>query len=79
MEPEILLTVDSVEVVYAPKENPLSAPVIPPPGSFFKLAPNVTLIDLKKIKHKQDLNKPFRIEEVTVMIDDKDAVKVTFF
>lgn len=32
---------------------------------------------MKKIKEKQDLNKPFRIEEVTVMIDEKDTVKVS--
>ncbi|CAL4079996.1 unnamed protein product [Meganyctiphanes norvegica] len=59
-----------------PDGKPLPTPVRPPPGSVTKLAPNATLIDLNKIKKDRDPDKPFRIEEVTVLIDDHDSVKV---
>lgn len=59
-----------------PSGQPLPAPVQPPPGSVTKLAPNATLIDLNKIKKDHDGDKPFRIEQVTVLIDESDSVKV---
>ncbi|KAG7172877.1 Oocyte zinc finger protein XlCOF20-like [Homarus americanus] len=59
-----------------PNGQPLPAPVQPPPGSVTKLAPNATLIDLNKIKKDHDGDRPFRIEQVTVLIDEADDVKV---
>ncbi|XP_045604424.1 uncharacterized protein [Procambarus clarkii] len=59
-----------------PNGQPLPAPVQPPPGSVTKLAPNATLIDLNKIKKDHDGDRPFRIEQVTVLIDETDDVKV---
>ncbi|XP_066961241.1 uncharacterized protein [Macrobrachium rosenbergii] len=59
-----------------PDGQPLPNPVQPPPGSVTKLAPNATLIDLNKIRKDPDADKPFKIEQVTVLIDESDAVKV---
>lgn len=59
-----------------PDGHPLPPPVQPPPGSVTKLAPNATLIDLNKIRKDHDADKPFRIEQVTVLIDESDFVKV---
>lgn len=59
-----------------PTGQPLPAPIQPPPGSVTKLAPNATLIDLNKIKKDHDGEKPFKIEQVTVLIDESDDVKV---
>lgn len=59
-----------------PNGLPLPPPIQPPPGSVTKLAPNATLIDLNKIKKDHDGEKPFKIEQVTVLIDESDDVKV---
>ncbi|KAG0711726.1 hypothetical protein GWK47_020029 [Chionoecetes opilio] len=59
-----------------PNGQPLPPPIQPPPGSVTKLAPNATLIDLSKIKKDHDGEKPFKIEQVTVLIDECDDVKV---
>ncbi|KAK8396806.1 hypothetical protein O3P69_005044 [Scylla paramamosain] len=59
-----------------PNGQPLPPPIQPPPGSVTKLAPNATLIDLNKIKKDHDGEKPFKIEQVTVLIDESDDVKV---
>lgn len=58
------------------KPNSILA-TLPPPGSVLKLSPNATLIDLKKIREKKGFNKPIRIEEVTVVIDEDDRLKVS--
>ena len=50
--------------------------LFPMPGSVAKLAPNATLIDLKKIRKDKQHNTLLRIDEVTVMVDDTDTVKV---
>ena len=60
-----------------PDGQPLPNPVQPPPGSVTKLAPNATLIDLNKIRKDPDADKPFKIEQVTVLIDESDSVKVS--
>lgn len=62
-----------------PDGHPLPPPVQPPPGSVTKLAPNATLIDLNKIRKDHDADKPFRIEQVTVLIDESDFVKVVAY
>lgn len=59
-----------------PNGQPLPPAIQPPPGSVTKLAPNATLIDLNKIKKDHDGEKPFKIEQVTVLIDESDDVKV---
>ncbi|KAK4299185.1 hypothetical protein Pmani_028532 [Petrolisthes manimaculis] len=59
-----------------PTGEPLPPAVQPPPGSITKLAPNATLIDLNKIKKDHDGEKPFKIDQVTVLIDETDDVKV---
>ena len=59
-----------------PNGQPLPPAIQPPPGSVTKLAPNATLIDLNKIKKDHDGEKPFKIEQVTVLIDETDDVKV---
>lgn len=59
-----------------PTGEPLPPAVQPPPGSITKLAPNATLIDLNKIKKDHDGEKPFKIDQVTVLIDESDDVKV---
>ena len=59
-----------------PNGQPLPPPIQPPPGSVTKLAPNATLNDLNKIKKDHDGEKPFKIEQVTVLIDESDDVKV---
>ncbi|KAK7074080.1 hypothetical protein SK128_016221 [Halocaridina rubra] len=59
-----------------PEGQPLPSPVQPPPGSVTKLAPNATLINLKKIKKQGESEKTFKIEQVTVLIDESDTVKV---
>lgn len=53
-----------------------SSPQLPPPGCVSKLARNTTLIDLKKLKTETDHNTPFLIDQVTVMVDESDNVKV---
>lgn len=60
-----------------PNGQPLPPAIQPPPGSVTKLAPNATLIDLNKIKKDHDGEKPFKIEQVTVLIDETDDVKVS--
>lgn len=62
-----------------PTGEPLPPAVQPPPGSITKLAPNATLIDLNKIKKDHDGEKPFKIDQVTVLIDESDDVKVRHY
>ena len=50
---------------------------VPGPGTIARLAPNATLIDLNKIKRDKQNNIPLLIDQVTVMIDDTNNVKVS--
>ncbi|XP_018006440.1 uncharacterized protein LOC108664371 [Hyalella azteca] len=59
--------------------NARSSAMPAPPGTTYKIAPNATIIDLKKINRDRDCKKPIQLDQVTVTIDDKDKVKVVDF
>lgn len=67
---------DNKSVSFNVSSSPDISPQLPPPGSVSKLARNTTLIDLKKLKHDRDHNTPIIIDQVTVMVDESDNVKV---
>lgn len=48
-----------------------------PAGAVSKLTKNSTLIDLEKIKAGNEANTPIMIDQITVMVDETDNVKVS--
>lgn len=77
---DLCLTIDTElgTLVSGEEDRCAATPQAPPPGSVSKLARNATLIDLGKIRKNRGHNKPLLIDEVTVMIDESDTVKVRF-